>query len=92
MGVTLLTLAFGGVAAAGFVGLCSLVGRRFLRRGGLLAVAGGAVALTGLLLVPVVGFLASIGIGSLALGAAVGAPFGDRSTAGPPRVPASSTG
>jgi hypothetical protein len=90
MGVTLLTVALGGIAAAGFVGLCCLVGRRLVGRGGLHAVAGGAVALTALQLVPVAGFLASIGIVALALGAAVGAPFGDRSTAGRPRVPVSS--
>jgi hypothetical protein len=45
-------------------------------------VAGGALALTGLLLVPAVGFLASIGIGALALGAAICAPLAEA----PPRT------
>ena len=77
--VTLLTIAFGSIAAAGFVGLCSLVGRRILGRGGLASATGGAAVLVGLCIVPVVGTVASIGIIALAMGAAVCAPLADAS-------------
>jgi hypothetical protein len=87
-GMTLLVIALGSVAAAGFVGLCSLVGRRVAGRGGLDSVIVGTTILTGLFLVPLVGALASLGVGALALGAAVSAPLAEGSTVSRPPVPA----
>jgi hypothetical protein len=80
-GFTLLGVAYGSVAAAGFVGLCCLVGRRVVGRGGLPAVACGAAVLTGLFLVPLIGIVALVIIGAFAMGAAVCAPFAEASQA-----------